>query len=239
MNRPLSAKDVGTAPAPGMRRTVRSFVRREGRLTPGQSKALELHWPRYGIEPPAAALDLAVVFGRTAPVVVEIGFGNGDHLLARAQAEPERDFLGIEVHRPGVGRLLHHAAAASVGNLKVACADAVEVIRDWLAPASLSEIQILFPDPWHKKRHHKRRLVQPAFAALLASRLAPGGRLHLATDWANYAEQMRDVLNADPALRNLVPDAGFSAREGRAVTKFEARGTRLGHAVFDLEYRRT
>lgn len=222
----------------GPRRPVRSFVRREGRLTPAQARALEQHWGRYGIDPPEQRLELARVFGRTAPVTVEIGFGNGDHLLARATAEPERDFIGVEVHRPGIGRLLHHAAVGGIGNLRVACADAVEVLRDWLPPAALDEVQILFPDPWHKKRHHKRRLVQPPFAELLATCLAPGGRLHLATDWEHYAVQMRTVLNAQPALVNQSAQEAFVERVARPVTKFEARGTRLGHAVFDLEYRR-
>ena len=219
-------------------RPVRSFVRREGRLTPGQSRALEQHWPRFGIEPPARPLDLPALFGRKAPVVLEIGFGNGAHLLSRAQGAPERDFLGVEVHRPGVGRLLAAAAAAGLDNLRVACADAVEVLRDWLPPECLAEVQILFPDPWPKKRHHKRRLIQPAFAQLVASRLAPGGRLHLATDWAPYAEHMREVLNAQPQLTNLAQDAGFVGRVARPTTRFEARGTRLGHAVFDLEFRK-
>lgn len=229
--------EPGTADPP--RRAVRSFVRREGRLTPGQSRAIDQHWARYGIDAPTQPMDLSARFGRTAPQVVEIGFGNGDHLLARAKAEPGLDFLGIEVHRPGVGRLLQLAHAAEVVNLRIACADAVEVLRDGLPADSLAEIQILFPDPWHKKRHHKRRLIQPAFAQLLVSRLRPGGRLHLATDWAPYAQHMLEVLNAEPGLANQAPEAGYFEREARAVTKFEARGTRLGHSVFDLEFRRT
>jgi tRNA (guanine-N7-)-methyltransferase len=228
-----------TVPQPIHRREVRSFVRREGRLTVAQSRALEVLWPRYGIEAPAAPLDLVQLFGRAAPVVFEIGFGMGDYLLSRIAAEPERDFIGVEVHRPGVGRLLHLAEAAGCSNLRVASFDAVEVLRDWLVPASLDEIVIQFPDPWHKTRHHKRRLIQPAFAALAASRLKPGGLLSLATDWAPYAEHMLTVLNAEPLLRNETAEGGFVPRPpARLRTKFEQRGERLGHAVFDLAYRR-
>lgn len=224
---------------PVHRRQVRSFVRREGRLTVAQSRALEELWPRYGVEPPAAPLDLAQLFGRNAPVVFEIGFGMGDYLLSRITAEPERDFFGVEVHRPGVGRLLRLAETAGCSNLRVARHDAVEVLRDWIEPASLDEIVIQFPDPWHKTRHHKRRLIQPSFAALAASRLKPGGLLSLATDWAPYAGHMRTVLNAEPLLRNQAADDGYVPRPStRLRTKFEQRGERLGHAVFDLAYRR-
>lgn len=214
------------------RRKVRSFVRREGRITPGQARALSELWPRYGVDPPAGALDPVRVFGRDAPVVLEIGFGNGDHLLARAQAEPDRNFLGVEVHRPGVGRLLARAEGVGLANLRVACHDAVEVLRDWLTESCLSELLIYFPDPWPKKRHHKRRLVSPAFAPLAASRLAPGGHLRLATDWANYAEQMVAVLGAESSLRGGLVERPAS----RGVTKFETRGRKLGHEVFDLDY---
>ena len=221
------------------RREIRSFVRREGRMTESQKRAIEDLWPRYGIDPPAVPLDLAALYGRAAPVALEIGFGNGEHLLARAQAEGDKDFLGVEVHRPGVGRVLNRADAAGIRNLRVACHDAVEVLRDWLPEACLAELLIYFPDPWPKKRHHKRRLVQPAFAHLAATRLAPGGRLRLATDWAPYADHMLLVLNAEALLRNEAPDGRFIARAAdRPVTKFEARGGRLGHAVFDLAYRR-
>ena len=227
-------------------RKIRSFVRREGRMTTAQTRALVELWPRYGLDVPAGVngehgspYDLKDVFGRNAPVVLEIGFGNGDQLLARAQAEPEKNFLGVEVHRPGVGHVLMRAAEMDLCNLRVACVDAVEVLRDWLLPDCLAEAVIYFPDPWHKKRHHKRRLIQPGFAALLAARLAPGGRLHLATDWAPYAEHMLGVLNAEPRLRNQADHAGYIPRPAaRAVTKFETRGTKLGHEVFDLEFRR-
>ncbi len=220
-------------------RQIRSFVRREGRLTVGQSRALEALWPQYGVEAPAAPLDLAQVFGRKAPVVFEIGFGMGDYLFSRVEAEPECDFFGVEVHRPGIGRLLHRTEAIRRHNLRVACHDAVEVLRDWLLPESLDEIVIQFPDPWHKKRHNKRRLVQPAFAQLAISRLKPGALLSLATDWEPYAEHMLTVLKAEPALRNEAADGRFVPRpETRLKTKFEQRGERLGHGVYDLSYRR-
>ncbi|HEY0973426.1 MAG TPA: tRNA (guanosine(46)-N7)-methyltransferase TrmB [Solimonas sp.] len=220
-------------------RQVRSFVRREGRMTDGQQRAMAALWPRYGVEAPTAPLDLAQLFGRAAPVTFEIGFGMGDYLHARVIAESQRDFFGVEVHRPGVGRLMNRVHAAGADNLRVASHDAVEVLRDWLPEASLDEIVVQFPDPWHKKRHHKRRLIQPAFARLAVSRLKPGGELWLATDWAPYAEHMRDVLNAEGGLQNLSPDGGYVPRPPTRIrTKFEQRGERLGHAVFDLAYRR-
>jgi tRNA (guanine-N7-)-methyltransferase len=217
-------------------RRIRSFVRREGRMTDAQKRSLGEHWPRYGLDAPKQPLDLAVLFGRRAPVVLEIGFGNGEHLLSRAQSEPQHDFLGVEVHRPGVGRLLMHAAETGIANLRVACDDAVEVLRDWLPESCLSEMVILFPDPWPKKRHHKRRLIQPPFVKLAVSRLVPGGRLQLATDWMAYAAHMREVLDAEPTLSAETPGEPAT---NRAPTKFERRGQRLGHAVFDLAYRRT
>jgi tRNA (guanine-N7-)-methyltransferase len=221
-------------------RTVRSFVRREGRITPAQRAALERLWPRYGLEPVSAApLDLSAVFGRRAPLVVEIGFGSGSQLLASAQARPDADFLGIEVHRPGVGRVLLAAEQAGLANLRVICADAVEVLRGSLIPASVDEVLILFPDPWPKKRHHKRRLIQPAFAQLLATVLRPGGRLRLATDWEDYAHHMMAVLGAAPQFANAAGTGRFVPRPAdRLLTRFENRGLRLGHAVFDLEFTR-
>ena len=211
-------------------RRVRSFVRREGRITAAQKDALERLWPRFGFATP---------FDREAPLVVEIGFGNGDYLLARAQAEPQKNFLGIEVHRPGVGRVLHRAVELGLSNIRVACQDAVEILRDSLGESAAAEIVVYFPDPWPKKRHHKRRLIQPEFVRLLASRLQTGGVLRLATDWAHYAEQMLAVASAEPLLRNCAPDGGFTPRPAsRPVTRFEARGERLGHQVFDLEFER-
>ncbi|MFO1425877.1 MAG: tRNA (guanosine(46)-N7)-methyltransferase TrmB [Steroidobacteraceae bacterium] len=221
-------------------RAIRSFVLRAGRITAAQQRALEELWPRYGVDiAPAATLDLDALFGRRAPHVVEIGFGNGDNLAALAAAHPERDYLGIEVHRPGVGRLLLAAQAAGLTNLRIACHDAVEVLQRALPPASLDEVLILFPDPWHKKRHHKRRLVQPEFVELVASRLRSGGLLELATDWEPYAQQMLEVLGASASFENVAAGGGCVPRpDWRAVTRFERRGTRLGHGVWDLAFRR-
>lgn len=233
-------------PEDAPRRRIRSFVLRAGRITPAQQRALEALWPRLGIDLPAADaalpagsgyLDLDTVFGRRAPRSLEIGFGNGENLLALAVAHPERDFIGVEVHRAGVGHLLLRADEAGLGNLRVICHDAVEVMERHVAPDSLDEVLVLFPDPWHKKRHHKRRLVQPGFVELLASRLRTGGRLQLATDWEPYAQQMLEVLSAEPALRNLATGTGFVPRpDWRALTRFERRGHRLGHGVWDLSF---
>lgn len=223
----------------GHPRRIRSFVRREGRMTDGQKTALERLWPRYGLEISAQTYDLAKIFGRRAPVILEIGFGNGEHLLSRAQHEPQHDFIGVEVHRPGVGRVLHHAEKAGLNNLRAASHDAVELLQQSIADGALHEIVIYFPDPWHKTRHHKRRLIQPEFAALLARKVVRGGRLLLATDWAHYAEQMLEVLNAAAEFENAAADGRFVPRHvTRPKTRFEARGERLGHEVFDLEYRR-
>lgn len=230
---------------PAAMRRIRSFVLRAGRITDAQSRALESEWPRFGIDLPEQSsakipMDLDQRFGRRAPRTLEIGFGNGDNLLALAARHPERDYLGIEVHRAGVGHLLIEAARASLGNLRVICHDAVEVLDQYLAPQSLDEILILFPDPWHKKRHHKRRLVQPVFVELLASRLTPGGQLQLATDWQPYAEQMLEVVSASAAFRNRSSSTdGFMPRPvWRALTRFERRGQRLGHGVWDLSFER-
>ena len=220
-------------------RSIRSFVTRAGRITPAQERALEELWPRYGIEFAPHRLDAAALFGRSAPLTVEIGFGNGDNLLRLAQAHPARDFLGLEVHRAGVGRLMLALAAAALGNVRIICHDAVEVLEHQLAPGSVAELLILFPDPWPKKRHHKRRLIQPAFVELAASRLAPGGALRLATDWQPYALQMLETLSAARALQNLAGEGGFVARPSeREPTRFERRGERLGHEVWDLAFRR-
>ena len=218
------------------RREIKSFVRREGRITTSQQEALDTLWPRYGLDGPFVP---AEVFGREAPVAFEIGFGAGDALLFRAEREPGRDFIGVEVHRPGVGRVLNRAAKLGLTNLRVACHDAVEVLKDWLPEASLDEVIIEFPDPWHKSRHHKRRLIQPAFASLVATRLKPNALLRLATDWVPYGEHMIEVLNAHPEFTNTAADGRTVARpESRPITRFEARGERLGHEVFDLLYTR-
>lgn len=221
-------------------RPIRSFVMRTGRMTSGQARALEALWPRYGVDYSPAPLPLDQVFGRRAPRTLEIGFGNGDHLASLARAHPERDYFGIEVHRPGVGHLFLQVETDGLTNVRASSHDAVEVLRDQLAPASLDEVLILFPDPWHKKRHHKRRLIQPAFVELLATRIAPGGVLHLATDWEEYALQMLEVLRAANALfTNLSPTGDWMPRpEERAPTRFEKRGARLGHGVWDLAFRR-
>jgi len=227
--------------APPQRR-IRSFVLRAGRITAAQQRALTELWPSYGIDLPEAPtlLDLALWFGRKAPRSLEIGFGNGDNLLGLAKAHPERDFIGIEVHRAGVGHLMLKAHEAGLTNLRVICHDAVEVLERYLAADSLDEVLILFPDPWHKKRHHKRRLVQPIFVNLLASRLAPSGRLQLATDWEPYATQILEVVGADAQFKNLAGDIateGFMPRPGwRTLTRFERRGRRLGHRVWDLSF---
>lgn len=217
------------------RRVVRSFVRREGRMTDGQRRALELHWQRYGVEQSGEQLDLDALFGRSALRRLEIGFGMGESLLAMASAAPHIDFLGIEVYRPGVGHLLRELEVRDIDNVRVVSADAVEVLRDMIAPAALEAIYIFFPDPWPKKRHHKRRLMNPAFAALAASRLAPGGVLHMATDWEDYALQALEVLEGVSELRNTVGAGKFAPRpEWRTATRFERRGERLGHGVWDL-----
>ena len=220
------------------RRAVRSFVMRAGRVTDAQQRALVELWPRFGVPFSDTLLDLAVLFGRQAPITLEIGFGNGEHLAARAQAEPTRNFIGAEVHRPGIGHLLRAAAAANLINLRIIDHDAVEILQYQIEPGELDEIQILFPDPWPKKRHHKRRLIQPEFAALAASRLRTGGWLRLATDWAPYAEHMRLVLDTCPLLTPLAGPASTHETAGRVATRFERRGLRLGHRVSDLAYRR-
>jgi len=220
-------------------RPIRSFVVRAGRMTTGQSRALDDNWPRYGVEYTAAPLDLDALFGRRAPRTLEIGFGNGEHLAALAHAHPERDYFGIEVHRPGVGHLFMLAAANGSTNLRASQHDAVEVLREQIAPASLDELLVLFPDPWHKKRHNKRRLIQPPFVELAASRLKPGGVFRLATDWEEYALQMLEVLGASASYANLSPTGDWMPRpEERAPTRFEKRGARLGHGVWDLAFAR-
>lgn len=234
----MAGSGQGDAPAP--RRRIRSYVRRAGRLTPSQARALEELWPRFGIEPPAAPLDLDALFGRRAPRTLEIGFGNGDNLAELAGRHPERDFLGVEVHDPGVGHLLLRMEREGLANIRIARHDAVEVVTGWLPPDSIDETLVFFPDPWHKKRHHKRRLVQAGFLVQLARVMPAGARLHLATDWAPYAEQMLEACESSPLFGNAAPGGGYAVRPGtRPVTRFERRGLRLGHEVFDLLYRRT
>ena len=220
-------------------RAIRSFVTRAGRITEAQERALGELWPKYGVEFAPQPLSAQALFGREAPRTLEIGFGNGEHLLALAAAHPERDFIGVEVHRPGVGRLLLGLEKAALGNVRLVCHDAVEVLEQQIPRGFLDELLILFPDPWPKKRHHKRRLIQGPFTALAAARLAHGGVLRLATDWEPYALEMLEVLTHTADLENLSEYGGFMARPSeRAPTRFERRGERLGHAVWDLAFRR-
>ena len=221
------------------RRPVRSFVRRAGRLTDGQRRALELLLPRYGVGS-NPVLDFEKLFGNDHPVILEIGFGNGEVTWHVARAHPEQNFLGVEVHEPGIGRLLLAIEREGIDNVRVARADAVAWLRDRIAPHSLDGVRIFFPDPWPKKRHHKRRLIQPEFLRLLASRMRPGSVLHLATDWAPYAEHMLDVVAGSPDFENLSETGrGCPRPEWRPRTKYEQRGERLGHPVTDLLFRRT
>lgn len=220
-------------------RRIRSFVRREGRLTPAQRDAIQRLWPRFGLELTPGRYDFAQIFGRVAPVVVEIGFGNGEALAELANNAPECDFIGIEVHRPGVGHLLRLLENQASPNVRVIREDATLVLREQIPNASLSEVLLWFSDPWPKKRHHKRRLVQPEFIALLRERMRAGGYLYLATDWQDYAQHMLATVDADGGFVNLAGSGHFSARPlNRPPTKFEQRGLRLGHEVWDLVYRR-
>lgn len=223
------------------KRPVRSFVIRGGRLTSAQERALDQLWPKFGIdsENDRGRLCFTELFGREAPVIVEIGFGNGDATWQTAAAYPEQDFLGIEVHRPGVGRLLMALEEKEIPNVRIACEDAVDFMADCIPPASLMGIRIYFPDPWPKKRHHKRRIIQPPFVKQLVSYMKPGAILHLATDWAPYAEHMTEVLSSSNQLRNMAEDGVYCSRpDWRPQTHFETRGQRLGHDVFDLLYER-
>jgi tRNA (guanine-N7-)-methyltransferase len=220
-------------------RSIRSFVTRAGRITDAQQRALAQLWPKYGIEFAPEPLDARALYGRDGARTLEIGFGNGENLAALAQAHPERDFLGIEVHRPGVGRLLRALESQQLTNVRLICHDAVEVLARQIAPQWLQEILVFFPDPWPKKRHHKRRLLQQAFVQQLAERLVPGGVLRIATDWQPYALEMLATLAAVAQLQNLATDGTFVARPAeRQPTRFERRGTQLGHEVWDLAFRR-
>ena len=221
-------------------RRIRSYVLRAGRVTQAQERALVELWPAHGLELGGGPLDLDAAFGRAgAPRCLEFGFGAGEVIGALAEQNPHADYLGIEVHRAGVGRLLLRAARAKLTNLRVIRHDAVEVLRDAIEPASFDEILVFFPDPWHKKRHHKRRLIDAGFAALLCDKLKRGAVLRLATDWQDYAQQMLAVCNGTPALESLSPDGSYVDRPGfRPATRFEQRGARLGHGVWDLAYRR-
>jgi tRNA (guanine-N7-)-methyltransferase len=231
-----SADGKGAA-SPFPHRGIRSFVQRAGRITKAQERALAELWPLWGVEFAPAPLDLDALFGRSAPRVMEIGIGDGETLLALAEARPEADFLGIEVHSPGIGHCLLGIESRGLANIRLSSHDAVEVLEKQLPDASLDEALLYFPDPWPKKRHHKRRIVQPAFVELVARKLKPGGTFRLATDWAPYAEHMLEVLRASPSFANASPTGDCVPRPGsRPLTKFERRGERLGHEVFDLEF---
>ena len=219
-------------------RIIRSFVRREGRITSGQQRALQDLWPRYGLETDRV-LDMADIFGRHAPCTLEIGFGNGDALATMAEQQPQCDFIGIEVHRPGVGRLLQQLEEHKLDNVRVMREDAVQILKVCIPDNSLDRVLLFFPDPWHKKRHHKRRIVQADFIELLARKIRPGGCLHMATDWEDYAAHMLEVMEQSPAFHNCAGAGNFSPRPAcRPVTKFEQRGQRLGHGVWDLLFER-
>ena len=233
--RPMSLP--GSDRDPDRRAALRSFVLRAGRMGPGQQRALKELGPRFLLPFTPQPLDLDAAFGRQAPRVLEIGFGMGDATAQVAAAMPGTDFIGIEVHAPGVGALLKRIGEQGLSNLRLIQHDAVPVLEQMIPPQSLAGLHIWFPDPWHKKKHHKRRLLQPGFVALLATRLAPGGYLHCATDWQPYAEQMLEVLAAEPGLVNTDPAAGYVPRPAwRPLTKFEARGLKLGHGVWDLVF---
>ena len=235
---PDPTADKGAA-EPAYLRRIRSFVLREGRMTPAQQRAFDAHWSRFGLDYTGTARDFTEVFGRQAPRVMEIGFGNGEALAWASEHDPERDYIGIEVHRPGVGRLMNALAEQQAQNVRVYRHDAVEVLRDEIAPGALNEVRILFPDPWPKKRHHKRRIVQPAFAQDIRQKLAIGGVFHMATDWENYAEHMLEVMSAAEGYENTSATGNWVPRpDWRPLTKFEQRGHRLGHGVWDLIFKR-
>lgn len=218
-------------------RTVKSYVRREGRITRKQEQALAEYWSIYGLEVAAGMLDFKKIFGRQTSCILEIGFGMGHALFTMAKQNPEHDFIGVEVHRPGVGNLLHELAAEKLSNVRVFSADVVEVLRCCIPDESLTAVHIFFPDPWPKKRHHKRRLIQTEFVNLIQQKLIPKGYLHLATDWEDYAQHILAVLADMPGFVNTAGEAQFVARpKERPLTKFELRGERLGHVVRDLVF---
>ncbi|SDU30486.1 tRNA (guanine-N(7)-)-methyltransferase [Pseudomonas pohangensis] len=233
--------DQSAAPEANERphRAIKSFVMRSGRMTEGQQRGLDQGWPKFGLEPGAGLQDFDQLFGRSAPRTFEIGFGMGQATLEMAAAAPDEDFIGVEVHRPGVGALLNGMLTQNLSNIRVYSCDAIEVLRDCVADASLDRLLLFFPDPWHKARHHKRRIVQPGWAQLVRQKLKVGGVLHMATDWEAYAEHMLEVMNAQPGYRNLAADGRYVPRPAeRPVTKFERRGERLGHGVWDLKFQR-
>ena len=216
-------------------RRLRSFVRRQGRLTEGQSRALDTLWDEYGLELSQGPLNFEQVFGNNYPTVLEIGFGDGVSLLEMARTGSDKNFIGVEVHRPGVGKLINDAQRDDVHNIKVFCDDAIDVLEKSITPNSLDGVQLFFPDPWHKKRHNKRRIVQPQFAQQIRAKLKVGGYFHMATDWEPYAEHMMDVMSQAEGYKNSSGNGNYSPRPAyRPITKFERRGERLGHGVWDL-----
>ena len=222
-----------------LQRPIRSFVLRAGRITAGQERALRELWPVYGLTLGDAPLDLDAIFGRVAPRCLEIGFGTGELLATLAAENPQVDYLGVEVHRSGVGRLLLQVEQANLKNVRVLCHDAVEVLNAGIRDRALAEVMIFFPDPWHKKRHHKRRLIDSPLIATVADKLQAGGVLRLATDWQPYAERMLEVGNANADLVSLSADGTYVPRPAfRPPTRFERRGARLGHGVWDLAYQK-
>lgn len=220
-------------------RRIKSYVKREGRMTKGQARAMEEYWPTMGLTHEQGMIDMAEVFGRSAPVVLEIGFGMGKSLVEMAAAEQDKNFIGVEVHGPGVGACLLSAEEQSVKNLRVYEHDAVEVLADCIPDESLDRVQLYFPDPWHKKRHHKRRIVQPEFIEAIRKKLKPGGLFHMATDWEHYAEHMLVEMNEAPGFTNTAEQDFVPRPDFRPLTKFEARGQRLGHGVWDLIFARS
>lgn len=221
-------------------RPIRSYVLRQGRLTEGQQRAFQELWPQYGLTLDQQPLRFASIFHREAPITLEIGFGNGEALAQIAARHPEEDFLGVEVHTPGVGHLMLRLAEQESDNVRILQTDAMELLRQHLPQASLTRVQLYFPDPWHKRRHHKRRIVQQTFADLIQRALRPGGVIHMATDWEDYARQMMTVFTHHSGFRNQAGKGNFSPRpETRPMTKFEQRGQRLGHGVWDLLFERT
>jgi tRNA (guanine-N7-)-methyltransferase len=220
-------------------RRIRSFVKREGRLTKGQQRALDELLPRFGIAGGQGIFDLAKEFGRDAPKILEIGFGTGTSLTEMAKSHLENDYLGIEVHRPGVGNLLLQIEKDNINNIRVMCDDAVEVLQNNIADDSLDAVYLFFADPWHKKKHHKRRIVQHAFVQLLRKKLKTNGIFHMATDWQDYAEHMMKIMSEAEGFENTAGDRNYIERPGyRPLTKFEQRGQRLGHGVWDLMFKK-
>ena len=218
-------------------RAVKSFVLRQGRLTTAQQNALDNHWQDYGIDFSEQVLSFNKLFNNENELIIEIGFGNGESLLHQAKNQPETNFIGIEVHGPGVGHLIHNANKEGIHNIKVIRHDAVEVLKQQIADSSIKQLQLFFPDPWHKKRHHKRRIISPDFIQLVQKKLKKGGIFHMATDWQHYAEQMLEQMDNSAGFHNLSGAGNFSKTRGaRCETKFERRGIRLGHGVWDLFY---